>query len=81
MKKLLLSLCMILPLIACDKTAEQGKDITVSPVKIGVILPLTGTNSYMGEQMREGYEFVKEYLKQNMNSPGQNTGVGGLSLL
>lgn len=62
MKKLLLSLCMILPLIACDKTAEQGKDITVSPVKIGVILPLTGANSYMGEQMREGYEFVKEYL-------------------
>ena len=58
MKKILLSLCMVLALIACkDEKKENAKPV----LKIGVILPLTGANSYMGEQMREGYEFVKEY--------------------
>lgn len=68
MKRLLLCLCMVLTLIACKdekKPTEQVK--TKSTIKIGIILPLTGTNSYMGKQMQEGYEFVKEYLHPDIN--------------
>ena len=66
MKKLILSLCMVLALSACkDEKKETPKEKPT--VKIGVILPLTGANSYMGEQMREGYEFVKEYEHPDIN--------------
>ncbi|MBQ7660139.1 MAG: ABC transporter substrate-binding protein [Alphaproteobacteria bacterium] len=59
MKKLILSLCMVLALTACDNKKEETQEKPV--VKIGVILPLTGSNAFMGEQMRQGYEFVQEY--------------------
>ena len=68
MKKLLLSLCVLLVLTACkddNKTTAQAQ--TKPAVKIGIILPLTGTNSYMGAQMQEGYEFVKEYEHPSIN--------------
>ncbi len=66
MKKIILSLCMVLALTACKdqkKTQAQEKPV----FKIGVILPLTGANTYMGSQMREGYEFVKEYENPDIN--------------
>ncbi len=60
MKKLLIYICFILTLVACDnKNETQAK--TKPTIKIGIVLPLTGANSYMGKQMQEGYEFVKEY--------------------
>lgn len=62
MKKLLLSLCVLLALTACkDEKKEVSQANTKPTIKIGIILPLTGANSYMGKQMQEGYEFVKEY--------------------
>ena len=60
MKKWLLSLCMVLALVACDNKKEEAQT-PKDTIKIGIILPLTGANSYMGNQMQEGYEFVKEY--------------------
>jgi len=66
MKKTLLALCMILALASCgDKAQEQNAD--TKPIKIGVILPLTGGAAQMGMQMREGYEFVREYLHPDLN--------------
>lgn len=69
MRKWLLSLCMILALTACnDKKADETAQADTKPVvKIGIILPLTGSNSYMGKQMQEGYEFVKEYQHPDIN--------------
>jgi len=67
MKKWLLSLCMVLALAACDDKKETAQANSKPVVKIGVILPLTGANSYMGNQMQEGYEFVKEYQHPDIN--------------
>lgn len=67
MKKWLISLCMFLALAACDEKKETSQAENKPVIKIGVILPLTGSNSYMGEQMREGYEFVKEYQHPDIN--------------
>ena len=62
MKKWLLSLWVVLALVACKDENKNQADADIKPVvKIGVILPLTGANSYMGNQMQEGYSFVKEY--------------------
>ena len=66
MKKWLLSLCMVLALVACDNKKEETQ-AQKDTIKIGVILPLTGANSYMGNQMQEGYEFVKEYQNPAIN--------------
>ena len=66
MKKWLLSLCMVLALTACDNKKEEVQT-PKDTIKIGVILPLTGANSYMGSQMQEGYEFVKEYQHPDIN--------------
>ena len=67
MKKVLLSLVIALGLVACGEKTETPKENEKPVVKIGIVLPLTGANSYMGKQMQEGYEFVKEYENPDMN--------------
>ena len=67
MKKLILSLCIALSLTACGEKTDTPKEGDKPVIKIGVILPLTGSNSYMGAQMQEGYEFVKEYQHPDIN--------------
>ncbi|MBP5399782.1 MAG: penicillin-binding protein activator [Alphaproteobacteria bacterium] len=68
MKKFLMSLCIVLALAACKDENKANEQANTKPVvKIGVILPLSGANSYMGEQMREGYEFVREYSRPDVN--------------
>ncbi|MBE6447859.1 MAG: hypothetical protein E7018_00980 [Alphaproteobacteria bacterium] len=67
MKKVLLGLVIALSLVACGDKAETPKENTKPVVKIGVVLPLTGANSYMGKQMQEGYGFVREYLNPDID--------------
>ena len=66
MKRWLLVLSMVLSLACCDNKKEE-EQASKNTLKIGVILPLTGSNSYMGSQMQEGYEFVKEYQHPDIN--------------
>ena len=67
MKRCLMILSLIFGLSACGDNAQEQSTNDKPTFKIGVILPLTGANSYMGEQMREGYEFVREYLHPDLN--------------
>ncbi len=68
MKKFLASLCMVLALVACKEEKKNEVKAEAKPaVKIGIILPLTGSNAFMGSQMREGYEFVREYMHPDIN--------------
>lgn len=64
MKKLLLSLCAILALVACDNKKEQADNRPV--VKIGVMLPMSGEIAEFGENSRYAIEFAVEDHK---NSP------------
>ena len=66
MKKLTLMFCCFLAFSAC-KDENTPKEQTKPIVRIGVILPLTGANAYMGSQMQEGYEFVKEHQNPDIN--------------
>ena len=67
MKKWLSCLCMVLALVACKEEKKVAGTDEKPLIKIGIILPLTGANSNMGKQMREGYEFVKEYQHPALN--------------
>ena len=53
MKKILLTLCMILSLTACDDKKETENADTRPVVKIGVSLPLTGNMAFMGNIAKE----------------------------
>ena len=44
----------------------DGKRDNEQIVKIGVILPMTGNNSYMGKTMKEGLEFYAKYAKPTL---------------
>ena len=52
MKKLLLSLCMLLALSACKDEKKNEAD-TRPIIKIGVSLPLTGNVAFMGNVAKE----------------------------
>ena len=69
MRKIVLSLFFALSLVACGENdnSKAAQSATKPVVKIGIILPLTGANSYMGSQMKEGYEFVREYEHPDIN--------------
>jgi len=54
MKKWLLSLCMVLALVACDNKKEEAQTEGKPVVKIGAILPLSGSQTDMGEAARAG---------------------------
>ena len=55
MKKLFLSLFIVLSLSACgDKTAKEAKDSNKPVIKIGVVLPLTGDGATIGVALKAG---------------------------
>lgn len=55
MKKLILSLCVILALTACkDEKKDTAQADTRPVVKIGAVLPLTGDNSVVGTAVKSG---------------------------
>ena len=68
MKKFLLSLCMVLALAACDekKTSEQANAKPV--IKIGAILPLSGSQAPTSEAAKAG---MLKALKEKTN-PNQH---------
>ncbi|MBP5399783.1 MAG: ABC transporter substrate-binding protein [Alphaproteobacteria bacterium] len=62
MKKLILSLCMLLALTACK---DENKNTAVKPViTIGATLPLTGDAAEAGEAARAGLEMTLEDLQK-----------------
>ena len=69
MKKLILSLCVILTLTACkDEKKNVAQADTRPVVKLGAILPLTGSQAPMGEAAKAG---MQKALKENTN-PNQH---------
>lgn len=66
MKKLILSLCIILALGACDnknKPAEKQGSV----IKIGAILPLTGGSAMLGASLKAGIlAAIEDKQKQNL---------------
>lgn len=53
MRKILLSLCMVLALSACDNKTQDTKQDTKPTVKIGISLPLSGNMAFMGNIAKE----------------------------
>lgn len=68
MKKLLLSLCMVLALVACKEEKKQEASADNKPViKIGAVLPLTGDNSTVGAAVRAGVQAaIDDKAKDNL---------------
>ncbi len=67
MRKILLSLCMVLALTACkDEPKDARKEDNRPVVKIGVMLPMSGEMAEFGENSRYAVEFAAEDHK---NSP------------
>ena len=68
MKKLILSLFMILALGACKDEKKQEADADTKPViKIGAILPLTGDNSVVGAAVKAGVQAaIDDKAKENL---------------
>ena len=65
MKKLLLSLCMILALVACKDEKKQTAQAQNKPViKIGITMPLTGDAAEAGLAAKSGLEMILEDLSQ-----------------
>ena len=54
MKKFLLGLFMVTMLAACGDNAENSKENEKPVVKIGGVLPLTGSSSSLGEAQKAG---------------------------
>ena len=48
MKKIILSLCMVLALASCDDKKETAQANAKPVIKIGATLPLSGDLSYVG---------------------------------
>ena len=65
MKKLLLSLCMILALGACKDENKKEADVNTKPVvKIGVSLPLTGDAANVGNAVKASIGMALDEWKQ-----------------
>ncbi len=60
MKKFLLSIMMATALSACGEKAEISSTPKKTTIKIGVIAPLTGNMSLMGDNFKKGVELFKE---------------------
>lgn len=69
MKRLLLSLCMVLALVACKDEKKDTTQASTKPVvKIGAILPLTGSQASMGEAAKAGMQkALKERSKSDLH--------------
>ena len=78
---LFLAACMVLSLAACSAGANTVAPTTattsapqtsgntqsgpVSEVKVGVILPFTGTSAFMGNTQYEGVKLAADYINEN----------------
>ena len=73
---ILLCLVMVFALAACgggggstdgggSDSGDGGSELTGEPVKIGVIIPLSGTSAYDGEKARYGAEAAAKYINDN----------------
>lgn len=67
MKKLLLSLFVVLGLTACSEKAETPKENEKSVIKIGVILPLSGNNAVMGKSYKNLFQMRIDEVSENSN--------------
>ena len=68
MKKLLLSLCMILALVACkDEQKAASKPDNKQVVKIGVIYPMSGNYAHFGDAMKTALKMFEDE-EQTKNS-------------
>ena len=65
MKKFLLSIMMATALSACGDKAETPKENTKPVVKIGVILPLSGNNTVMGESYKNLFLMRLDEVTEN----------------
>lgn len=74
MNKLLFILLLSSLLISCERitTADEAQ---ISPIKIGVILPLTGDWASWGQRIQQGLELSKEYLKHSIEFEFEDEGV------
>ncbi len=69
MKKLLLSLCMVLALIACkDEKKETTQADTRPVIKIGAILPLSGDLAVWGNSEKQGLMLAQENLPTKLKN-------------
>lgn len=64
MRKLLLSLCMVLALAACDDKKEEAQANSKPVVKIGVSLPLTGDAANVGNAVKASIDMALNEWKQ-----------------
>ncbi|MBE6447860.1 MAG: amino acid ABC transporter substrate-binding protein [Alphaproteobacteria bacterium] len=65
MKKVLLGLLLVLALTACGDKAETPKENTKPVVKIGVVLPLSGNNTVMGESYKNLFLMRLDEVTEN----------------
>ena len=68
MKKILLSLCMLLALVACNNKKEAEKVNTKPVIKIGASLPLSGDMAETGNNLKAAMSLAlaDEKAKQNL---------------
>lgn len=64
MRKLLLSLCIVLALTACDDKKEEAQANSKPVVKIGVSLPLTGDAANVGNAVKASIDMALNEWKQ-----------------
>lgn len=65
MRKLLLSICMILTLVACKDEKKDTAQVQNKPVvKIGIVAPLTGNVAMVGEGIKSSIIMAEEDLKK-----------------
>ena len=59
MKKILISLCMVLALVACKEEKKNTAKVEAKPViKIGASLPLTGNMAYIGNSAQKSLQMA-----------------------
>lgn len=68
MKKLILSLCMFLALIACkDEEKTAAKSDSKPVVKIGVIYPMSGNYAHFGDAMKTALKMFEDEEQTKCN--------------
>jgi len=49
---------LLVLIVGCEKAEQQS--ITMEPIRVGAVLPLTGNLSFLGEAIRNGIEMAKD---------------------
>ena len=65
MRKIALSLMLILSLTACGEKTEALKENEKPTIKIGVTIPLTGGMSFAGENMKKSLSMAMNDIQEN----------------